>query len=371
MGVLSRYLLRFVLTRLAAVLFAIVCFAFLIDLLDASEDLLGRSDSPVRDLLVYTGLRTPSLLSEILPFALLLGGLFAATDLIRHRELVAIWNAGLSSAGIALRLLPLALLLAVGKYGNDDRLIPASVERLRDWGVGLFSSLGPGRDDRWLWVAADDTVLRFHARAAREGKLREIAIFRRNAEGLLVERILAAEAEVREDGLLLHQVDRRPLGQERSENMESLLVPVHIDLEAVALMTRPASELSRADLLRVVAARGFGMQPIHAHRTWLYHRPAAALAVALLLLLPFALARSVRRVGGTTALFLRALALGFGYQIGNGLLVALGEGGFLAPTIAAWGAPSLLALTVLGLLLLGEVEGRRASAMPAEAARCA
>lgn len=356
-GVLTRYLLRFVSVRLAVVIFAVVAFAFLFDLLDASEDIVGRSATPVRDLLAYTLLRTPSLLSEMLVLATLLGSLTAVADLIRHREIVALWNAGISSAGLALRVLPLALLLIVGRYVNDDHFVPASTERLRDWGIGSFAGLHPASNDRWVWMVSDDAVLRFDARAARAHELRDIAIFRRDAEGRLVERISAARAVPEAHALRLEQVVRERPGEAHPESLAELRFPAEIDLAIVALMTRPANELSRAELARIVAAGGYGMEAIHAHRTWLEHRLAAALAPGLLLLVPFALVRSFQRVGGMTPLYIKGLAIGFGYQLGNGLLVALGEGGFLAPGIAAWSATVALATWLAVLLLRAEGMG--------------
>lgn len=359
MGLLIRYLTRFVALRLAAVLFAVTAFAFLFDLLDASEDIVGRSSAPVRDLLAYTALRLPSLSSEILLLATLLGSLYAVGDLVRHREIVALWNAGISSAGLALRVAPLALLLIGAKYWNDDRLVPATTETLREWRVGMFRTVRPGVDGRWIWVASGEAVLRFDADAARMHLLRDIAIFRRDSEGRLVERIVADRGRPGPDGLELEGVVREQPGRARPETVSRLRFPARIDLEAVALMTRPANELSRVDLARVVEADGYGMLPIHAHRTWLHHRIAAALAPGLVLLVPFALLRSFRRVGGITPLFVKGLAIGFSYQVANGFLVALGEGGFLPPPVAAWGATLVLALW-LALLLAGTAfAGRR------------
>lgn len=371
-GLLTRYLSRFVAWRLATVLFAVTAFAFLFDLLDASEDIVGRSASPVADLFAYTALRLPSLVSEILLLATLLGGLYAVGDLVRHREIVALWNAGISSAGVALRVVPLALVLIGAKYWNDDRLVPATTESLRDWRVGMFRTIRPGVDGRWIWVASGDAMLRFDAEAARTGELRDIAIFRRDAEGRLLERIVAARGRPGPEGLELEDVVAQASGGDLPRSVGRMRFPARIDLEAVALMTRPANELSRAELARVVEADGYGMLPIHAHRTWLQHRIAAALAPGLLLLLPFALLRSFRRVGGITPLFVKGLAVGFSYQVANGFLVALGEGGFLPPVVAAWTATAgLAAWLALQLARAAFGGGRAVPAAARGAAPCA
>ncbi len=363
--VLGRYLSRYFALRLATIMFAVTAFGLLFDLIDASDDIIGRSDGTLVAMLTYGVLRLPSLIREMLPLTALLAGLFAVADLVRHREIVVIWGSGLSSGMLALRVLPLALLLMALQMVNDELLVPPTTKALRDWGVGDFKQTRFGADRNYVWIQSDRDVIRLDADAAQRRELTGVVIFRRAADGTLVERIDAASGELVEDGIELYGVTRRPVGGKATERLDRLFWRARIDLDAVALMARPASELRYGDLLRVVEAEGYGMRAVHAHRAWLHYRLAGSFVPMLMLVLPLGFLGSFRRVGGITPLFLKGLATGFAFQILGGFVLALGEGGFLDPRIAAWVPTLLLALVVVGMLLRAEGPGRRPRAAEA------
>ncbi len=364
-GVIGRYLMRFFALRLAVIMFAVAAFGLLFDLIDASDDLLKRDANPVVSMFAYGMLRLPSLVREMLPLTALLAGLFAVADLVRHREIVVMWGSGLSSGVLASRVLPLALLLMALQIANDELLVPPTTAVLRDWAVGDFKQARFGIDRNYVWIQSGDDVIRLDADGAQRRELRDLAIFRRAPDGTLLERIDAARGRLTANGIELEEGVRRSVGARTTERFDSLFWRARIDLDAVALMARPASELRYPDLLRVVAAEGYGMRPVHAHRTWLHYRLAGALVPALMLVLPLGFLRSFRRVGGVTPLFLKGLATGFSFQILGGFVLALGEGGFLDPRVAAWGPVSLLALFVLAALARAELPRRRPRAAEA------
>ena len=354
MQLLSRYLMRHTAIRLAVVLFTFDAFALLFDLVDASEDLLRDPTGIWRGILLYVGLRLPSLTAEILPFAVVIGSLFAVADLMRHREIVVIWGAGLSPLDIARRLAPLAALLAAFAFVNADFAVPQSATALRAWGIGQFRYAPRGEQGRYLWVQLDGDVLRVDAAGVRRRALHDVAIFRRDARGVLIERIEARRARPRGSGLELEEVVRYPVGTGRAIREARMHWPKGVDLEAMELMARPASELSLVELTRIIAAAGYGMRSVRSHRSWWHHRLAGALVPAALLLLPFALLREFRRTGGATRLFVEGITVSFLFQILDGVAVALGEGGFLPPALAGWAAPVALVSLLVALLARGQ-----------------
>lgn len=356
MSRLTRYVVRLYLVRLAIVLVAVTGFALLFDLLDMGPRVVRRAGGSAWALLTYVPIRLPTLVSELLPMVVLLAGLLTASDLLRWRELVAMWGAGVSRLGLAARLWPVALLVLTGKLLLDDVAVPATVPALRALGAADFKTVGlPSSGQIWLKVEGD--VLRLPAEAAARGELRDLLILRLDSEGRLLERLEAARAEPAADGWLLREVIRRPAAARPAEQPDELFWPVRIDLEQVALMAKLPRELSLAGLRRVIAAEGFGVGGTEAHRTWLQARLAGLVALWATIALPFALAHRLARVGETFALFAKGLAVGFVHLIGNGLLLALGELGLLNPALAAWTAPLLFALFVL--LLAGALEPRR------------
>lgn len=356
MSRLTRYLVRLYLVRLALVLLAVTGFALLFDLLDMGPRLVRRAGGSAWALLGYVPIRLPTLIAELLPMVVLVAGLVTASDLLRWRELVAMWGAGVSRLGLLARLWPVALLVLGGKLLLDDVAVPATVPALRALGAADFKTVGLPSNGA-LWLKAGDDVLRLPADAAAQGQPRDLLILRLDPEGRLVERLEAARAEPGPEGWLLREVVRRPAAARPAERLDSLLWPARIELERVALMAKLPRELSLAQLVAIIEADGYGVGGTEGHRTWLQARLAGLVSLWATIVLPFVLVRRLARVGETFALFGKGLAIGFVHLIGNGLLLALGELGLLAPAVAAWTAPLLFASFVL--VLAGVFEQRR------------
>ncbi len=350
---LDRWLRRRFAARLLVVGVTFLALALLFDLMEASDDILARSRDPLVDLGRYVVLRLPSLAAEFYGFAVLFGALFAVVDLYRHHELVVLWNAGVSTAAIARRLLPLVGLLWAGMVAVADRVVPPTTAELRTLQLGRFSDSLETRTGARLFAEMGRDVLSVDTAAARSGRLEKVELFLRGADGLLTGRIRADRAEVRGESLRLFSAVRYGTRGEPPERLPVYDHPGTVDVATLALMARPAAELSWPDLRRIVAARGYGMRPVHAHRTWLHARFAEPLGESLLLLVPLALLRSYRRTGITTRLFVEAAALGFLWGTGSGLLLALAEGGFLPPVVGAWTMPVVLAAGLLAAFARG------------------
>lgn len=364
MSRLTRYLNRVYLVRLAVVLLAVAGFALLFDLLDIGPRVVRRSGWSAWALPRYALIRLPTLLTELLPMVVLVAGLLAASDLLRWRELVVMWGAGVSRLGLLVRLWPAMLLVVGGKLLIDDWGVPATIPALRTLGVADLKTVGLPTGDQ-IWVRVGGDVLRLPAAAAIEQRPRDLLILRLDPEGRLLEQVEAATAEPGPEGWRLLDVTRRGAGARPPEHLAELSWPARVRLDEVALMARSPRELSVRELVGVIAADGYGVGGIEAHRTWLHARLAGVLALAALVGLPLVLARRIARVGATLALFVKGLAIGFAYVIGNGLLMALGELGLVAPVLAAWTAPVLLLAALL--LLAGLLEQRRGR--PLDAAR--
>ncbi len=361
MSRLTRYLVRTYLVRLAVVLLAVAGFALVFDLLDIGPRVIRRSGWSGWALPRYALIRLPTLVTELMPVVVLVAGLLTASDLLRWRELVVMWGAGVSRLGLVARLWPAVLLVVGGKLLIDDWGVPATIPILRTLGVADLKTVGLPTGSA-IWVRVGSDVLRLPADAAVARRPRDLLILRLDADGRLLEQIEAASAEPGPDGWLLREVSRRAAGSSPPERLAEWTWPARVRLEEVALMARSPRELSVRELVRVIAADGYGVGGIEAHRTWLHARIAGLVGLAALVVLPLALVRRIARVGATLALFVKGLAIGFLYVIGNGFLLALGELGLVAPALAAWAAP--LVLGAAALLLAGLLEHRQGRRVP-------
>lgn len=350
MSVLTRYLNRMFLVRFAVVLFGVIGFAAVIDLIEVGPELVRLEEGGLAAGLRYFGLRLPIMLSELMPLAALIAGLLTVADLLRHRELVVIWSAGVRPLATLRMLLPVGLLLVGAKFAIDDVALPRATTELRLWGIGEYRHRpGEGQSGQDYWVRSGDDIVQISALAAAAGKVENITIYRRDPQGLLTERVSAGRAEPIPGGWRLLEATRSPVGAQVAERLPAYDWPGVIDLERISLLARPPRELSLSQLWDIARGGGYGLRAPEPYRTWLHQRLASAFVPMLLMMLGFALVRRFSRTASIAPVFMAAVGIGFTLIILSGVTSALGEVGVLAPPLAAWGPPVLLALIVFSL----------------------
>ncbi len=365
MSVLARYVSRMFLVRLAVVLFSVGGFGLLFDLLENGDNVARAANVHNWPILTYSLLRLPIIVSEMVPLAALVAGILTVGDLLRHRELVIMWNGGVSPLGLIVRLLPVGLLLVVAKFGVDDWVVPRASAELREWSVGDYrrSSI-VGGDEASIWLRSGLDVVRIDRDAAARRRVTAITIFRRDADGLLLERLDAQSARQVGESWLLREVVRRTVGTGKVEQLESLRWTGRIDLDEIALIAREPRELSLAQLGTVIDNQAFGIRSTAAYSTWLHVRLANAVVPFLLVVLAFALAGRFSRTGTLAPIFIRGIGIGFTFHVAEGVVVALGEVGLVDPRVAAWALPAGLAIVVLLPPIIAELRDRNAQLRP-------
>jgi LPS export ABC transporter permease LptG len=365
MSVLARYVSRMFLIRLAVVLFSVGGFGLLFDLLENGDSVTRSSSDHAWPILTYSLLRLPIIVSEMVPLAALVAGILTVGDLLRHRELVIMWNGGVSPLGLIVRLLPVGLLLVVGKFAVDDWVVPRASGELREWAVGDYkrSSIVGGDTDA-IWLRSGPDLVRIAKDAAAHRRVVDITIFRRDDDGLLIERLDAAGARPVAQGWVLRDVTRRAVGSGKVEQLPSLAWPGKINLDEIALIAREPRELSLAQLGTVIDNQAFGIRSTAAYSTWLHVRLANAVVPFLLVVLAFALAGRFSRTGTLAPIFIRGIGIGFSFHVAEGVVVALGEVGLVAPRLAAWALPVGLAIVVLVPPIVAELRQRGAPGRP-------
>ena len=346
MGTLPMYLNRMLLVRFIIIFITVAGFAVVLDLLDTGTRVLRHTDGGTLALARYALFRLPSLVTELLPLLALLASLVTMFELIRHRELVIIWGAGVSRGQVMLQLLPAALLLCCLKFAIDDVAIPRTVPLLRAMGL---SELGRvvGATEEHLWLRSGEDVIRIPSGTRSNEPIRDVLIFARDPQGRLIEEVRAATAEARAGHWLLHDVWRQPASAQRGSAVASLDYPVNVAVDKLATMTKLPRELGFITLAKVVLNDGYGVRSTESHRTWLHARAASSVMTILMLFVGVGLSHRFSRRGVALQLFGQGLSFGFLAMIGHGMCLAFGEVGLLQPELAAWAVPLLLGLYVL------------------------
>jgi lipopolysaccharide export system permease protein len=352
--IITRYVSRRLAVNVVIVLIVITTLSLTFELMEEGDNVARHAGSVVPAISRYVALRLPEVISELLPFAALLGAVIAIGLLLRHSEIVAIWNSGISAFGLMRAVLPIALVLVAIQIGLDDRVVPPTRAALEAWGVGKAAEregmLARATGSVWLLTDEGD-VVHIPKSAATAMHFGGLEIFRRDEDGQLADYSFAENA--RRDGSrwLLSNVTRRTVNPPAIEKIPFMDWQPPAAVEHIPLISKLLKDLRLDQLWRLVVHNGYGQRSAGVYRTWFHYRLASALSPLLLILLVVSLAQRFQRTGTFVRLMVSSIAIGFGYMVFEGMSLSMGEGGLLAPFIAGWG-PGVLLASVIGYLTL-------------------
>ena len=362
-------LMAYVARRFAGMaLLMVLALSMLVALFDLIELLRRAATRPEANFALVSqiaALRIPYVAMQILPFAVLLGGIIAFWRLTRFSELVVARAAGISAWGFLAGPVLVALLLGLGASLALSPLSSAMLARaerldqlyLRN--VGGITALAGGR----LWLRqADDglqpqgvAIISGRPIVARESRpdealrLAEVSVWRLSAEDRPLARIEATAALLqpgrwRLDGALIFGADR-VAGAPQSLDFPTELTPERIENSFASPDT--LSLWALPEFITVLENAGFS-----AIRHRLYFQSLLALpllAIAMALLAAGFSMRSARR-GGVARMIAGGVSAGFALFVLDKITGEFGEAGTLPVVLAAWapaGAGFLLAAALL------------------------
>jgi lipopolysaccharide export system permease protein len=362
-------LMSYVARRFAAMaLLMVLSLSALVALFDLIELLRRAATRPEANFALVAqiaALRVPYVAMQILPFAVLLGGIIAFWRLTRFSELVVARAAGISAWGFLAGPMLVALLLGLGASTALSPLSSAMLARaerldqlyLRN--VGGITALAGGR----LWLRQADEGLQpqgvaiisgrpMATRELRPGealRLSEVTIWRLSADDRPLARIEAASALLqpgrwRFEGAMV-------FGAERVASApQSLDFPTELTPERIENSFATPDTLSLwalPEFIKILEDAGFSAIRHRLHFQSLLALPLLAIAMALLAA-GFSM-RSARR-GGVARMIAGGISAGFALFVLDKITGEFGEAGTLPVVLAAWapaGAGFLLAAALL------------------------
>jgi lipopolysaccharide export system permease protein len=352
MTVIAGMLSRMVVVRFAAILFGISLFVLTLEMISYSREILAIGDGGAGMIWRYLGLRMPATLATFIPMSFLLALLLSLAELSYRSEITAIWASGVSPRRFILMLAPLAFFAGVVHFFLVDRGVPAAAPILREWGIGDYGEkqLKVGERDP-IWMRNGQDVLRAGRANARSTRLRDVIIFKRNSNGILLSQILAAEAILKDRVWTLNDVIVVDAKDASRTKLDTLTYEGNVQPAQAGLRSGDPEEMTLGQLNYFVKNNGFGVRSTHVYETWWHRRLSPLLTCLIMTAICIPLAARFRRGGGLGVLFAAGVALGFLYFIMDGMLVSAGELGFVTPWIAAW-LPSAVFSTIALMLVL-------------------
>ena len=363
--ILSLYIGRRFLAASFSMLGGLTLIAALFDFLDLLRQAADKPKATLGIVAEMEILRIPYLGMRILPFAVLLGGIYAFWRLARSSELVVARAAGVSAWQFLTVPVLYAALLGAATTGLVSPLSAAMFSRSETL-YALYLEIGAGPlslTGGQLWLRQTDRGLKpdgiavLHARSVKlAGRVLHtgpIAIFRLGADSNLLERIDATHARLGPaywhlDQVSVLQPDAAP------QRFTAIHFPTDLTVARVQESFASPSALSFWSLPGFITIlKRAGFSPTR-HELAFQTLLALPLLCATMVLLAAGFSMRPARRGGTIQILTGGITCGFALFMVSDVAAQFGESGALPVTLAAW-APAAAGL-MLSLALLLHLE---------------
>ncbi len=355
---IEAYVLAYSMLAVLGALTILTSVVALVDFVEISRTVTGRTEVGYGEILRLTALNAPSVVLVLLPFAFLFGVAGAFVDLNRKSELIAMRAAGVSAwrfifpaagAAFAIGVLTVAVLNPLASIMN------AQFERER---TALMEGVqSNGLKDIWLRQGDAHSQIVVRARSGDDDRgvlrLRNVSLFmftlgqRGSAE--FSRRIEASEGWLMPGRWLLAGAREATPGAE-AVRYDTLTIPSSLDPRTALERYASPKAVPFWQLWGAIARNEQAGFSATGYRLQLQELLATPLLFAAMSILAAAFSLRLMRLGGVAALAGAGVALGFGLFFFDQFCGALGEANAIPPFAAAWTPPILALLSGFALL---------------------
>jgi len=362
MGVLNLYILRRHLAGLVLALGAALLLVMIGDLVELTGDRIAEGAQPA-PVLTMALLHAPSILSQTLPFIMLLGSLAAFLRLARSSELVVMRAAGLSVWRILNMPILCALVLGSLAFSVWNPLAAAALARFdvlesRHFD-GQESLLSISAEGLWLRQSGADgqTVINATRASADGNELIGVLIFEFDQEGQLKRRMSARRALLTPGAWMVEQariwnIDAdSAFAMVRGRDVDTVSVVTDLTSSRILESFADPQALSfweLSDFIKTLDSSGFSSVR---HRLYMQTELARPLMFAAMVLIAAGFSMRHVRFGSVGVRILLCVISGFGIFFLSDFTQALGSAGTIPVIVAAWVPPIAALLLATSLLL--------------------
>jgi len=357
---LYRYLAVQFLLGVTLVYAIFLMMAFSIDIVDLLNRTAGHN-VPTVTAIGMAVLQLPDLGQKMLPFAILLGGVFTFVRLSRSRELVATRAAGVSAWDFLLPPLTVAVLIGVLTV---TVFTPVSARMFAEF-AGLEARYVKGQESRLsvsmngLWLRQGDAQQQsvIHAlRVAQQGEhLEDVLVLLYGPHDRFSGRIDAKSAQLQDRFWVLSDAwvsDLRGV----PVHHDTYQLPTTLTPEQIVESSTAPDALSFWDLpsyIRAAQAAGFSASRYQLYLYTLYTLPAL---FAAMVFMAASFSLKLGREGGMARVILFSAACGFGVFFFQDFTILLGRSGTV-PILLAATAPALASILIGMTLVFSQEDG--------------
>ncbi|MFV0421563.1 LPS export ABC transporter permease LptG [Oleidesulfovibrio sp.] len=341
MSILSRYLLK---TNLFLTLLTLTIgtgIYLLSDLFDRLDDFLGAGLG-AEVILKYFAVKTPLIISQILPAVFLLAAVIQLCIMARDRELVALQAGGISFLRLTRFFIVYAMIWAGIQLGFSQVLgIYGEKEASQIWKEQVRNRQAGEVTLANLWFTEGNRVIKISTLQPLKEQGTNVTVYELGEDkNSVLQVVTAAHFTATEGKWTLTNCTRLIPGAYEVETLERVVLPIQQDVKAFAIVD-PRGDPSRLPLWQLQDAINRLKQSgsnVEALRTAWHMKLAYAFSLVSMALIALALITwrdsIYLNIGASLLLVFVFYTL---FTIGG----SLGENGILPPGVAAWGANAL------------------------------
>ncbi|HEY1928777.1 MAG TPA: LptF/LptG family permease [Caulobacteraceae bacterium] len=360
MARLQLYVLVRTLVGVGAAFAVVASVIMLVDFVELSRTIGGRSDIDFFRIIELVMLKSPSVMLTLLPFVFLFGAMGAFVALNRRSELVAMRAAGVSAWRFVTPAAAAAFVVGVLTVAALNPLAARLNADFEDERAAMGQNPG-SRTELWLRQAREGEQIVIHARAhetlGEQIHLQGVSMFvqRPGADGeIAFARRIDADQAILMPGYwrLLHVREIAP--GSTSVRSEQLSIPSTLDRRTAMEKFVAPGAVGFWDLpetIRAAEMAGYSSAPYRLRLQQLYATP---LLLAAMSVLAATFSLRLTRLGDLARLAIAGVALGFAVFFLNQFCGALGASEEAPPMLAAWATPLLALLAGLTVLCYTE-----------------
>ncbi len=364
---LSRYIARQFNSAVAAAWIALSGLVAMFDFLELLRRSASKPDATFGLVGLIAALRIPYIMIQILPFAVLLGGLLCFWRLTRSSELIVARAAGISAWEFLTVPTLCALLMGAGTTGGLSPLSSAMLAKAEALETAYIRTGGGplALNGGQLWLRQSDrelnprgvAIIHANAVALHDDQLTTgpVSVFRLDDSDHLLSRIEAASASLAARHWDLSNA-RTVRPDQLPEPPSEMRLPTDLTVTRVQDSFAPPDTLSvwvLPDFISLLERSGFSSVRHRLHFQSLLALPLLCATMALV-----AAGSSMRptRRGGVVRMIGGGVSVGFALFVISKIAEEFGQSGALPVTLAAW-APAGSGLMLAVALLLHTEDG--------------
>jgi len=355
MTILDRYILREFMKNFFMIIISLIALYLIVDFFERVRMFLSNH-ATVYQMLSYFCFTVPSILSQMLPVALLLGTLITFAILSKNSEVTAMKANGVSLYRLTIPFILFSCIICIASFLLNEFLTPYANQRAKHIKlveVQKRKQLGSFKQNE-IWYKGRDGIYNFSLFDAERGVLKGIRINYLDRSMNLTKRIDAREARWRDGTWQFRDllITTFPAGDfPVVERVQSRAIDLAEKPSDFMIAQKDTSEMGFFELrnyIRKIQSEGYDATQYLAD---MHGKFAFSLVNIILAILGISFSIRSERSGGVARSIGLGIVIGFSYWLLFAFSISLGRSGTLPPLLAAWTANMILGVLAVVMFL--------------------